>query len=183
MKIGGRNCFVQAKNQFYARTHAADESKNEYASQLQNFNAEQWKHFNNAIPHIFKVRRRRAGRGLRRHQAFTTPLSGLQNLQAMDERRTVKLGETYQSFAEAERRVVPIISKCLDGMVVAAKAVDERRVRDQRRPPGPPVSLDQLSISCSLSSDSPRTRPSWWSPSSPASSLRETTRLRTSARI
>lgn len=39
----------------YARTHAADESKNEYASQLQNFNAEQWKHFNNAIPHIFKV--------------------------------------------------------------------------------------------------------------------------------
>lgn len=33
----------------------ADESKNEYAAQLQNFNAEQWKHFNNAIPHIFKV--------------------------------------------------------------------------------------------------------------------------------
>lgn len=51
------NCSVQAKNQFYARTHAADESKNEYASQLQNFNAEQWKHFNNAIPHIFKVQR------------------------------------------------------------------------------------------------------------------------------
>ncbi|XP_011616959.1 formin-binding protein 1-like isoform X1 [Takifugu rubripes] len=93
----------RAKNQLYARTHAADESKNEYASQLQNFNAEQWKHFNNAIPHIFK------------------------NVQAMDERRTVKLGETYQSFAEAERRVIPIISKCLDGMIVAAKAVDERR--------------------------------------------------------
>uniref|UniRef100_H3C0D6 Formin binding protein 1-like n=1 Tax=Tetraodon nigroviridis TaxID=99883 RepID=H3C0D6_TETNG len=92
-----------AKNQFYARTHAADESKNEYASQLQNFNAEQWKHFNNAIPHIFK------------------------NLQAMDERRTVKLGETYQSFAEAERRVIPIVSKCLEGMTAAAKAVDERR--------------------------------------------------------
>lgn len=33
----------------------ADECKNEYAAQLQNFNAEQWKHFNNAIPHIFKV--------------------------------------------------------------------------------------------------------------------------------
>lgn len=47
---------VQAKAQFYLRTHTADESKNEYAAQLQNFNAEQWKHFNNAIPHIFKVK-------------------------------------------------------------------------------------------------------------------------------
>lgn len=51
-----------------------------------------------------------------------------QNLQDMDERRTVKLGETYRSFAEAERRVIPIVSKCLEGMVSAAKAVDERRV-------------------------------------------------------
>ncbi|KAM7013246.1 formin-binding protein 1-like isoform 2-T2 [Tautogolabrus adspersus] len=93
----------KAKAQFYLRTHMADESKNEYAAQLQNFNAEQWKHFNNAIPHIFK------------------------NLQAMDERRTVKLGETYRCFAEAERRVIPIVSKCLEGMVSAAKAVDERK--------------------------------------------------------
>ncbi|MEQ2306126.1 Formin-binding protein 1-like [Ameca splendens] len=93
----------KAKAQLYMRTHMADESKNEYAAQLQNFNAEQWKHFNSAIPQIFK------------------------NLQDMDERRTVKLGETYRSFAEAERRVIPIVSKCLDGMVSAAKAVDERR--------------------------------------------------------
>uniref|UniRef100_A0A1A7XBI5 Formin binding protein 1-like n=1 Tax=Iconisemion striatum TaxID=60296 RepID=A0A1A7XBI5_9TELE len=93
----------KAKAQLYLRTHTADETKNEYAAQLQNFNAEQWKHFNNAIPHIFK------------------------NLQDMDERRTVKLGETYRSFAESERRVIPIVSKCLDGMVSAAKAVDERR--------------------------------------------------------
>ncbi|KAG7242276.1 hypothetical protein INR49_023951 [Caranx melampygus] len=97
----------KAKAQFYMRTHMADESKNEYASQLQTFNAEQWKHFNNAIPHIFK------------------------NLQDMDERRTVKLGETYRSFAEAERRVIPIVSKCLEGMVSAAKAVDQRKVCDR----------------------------------------------------
>lgn len=45
----------QAKTQLYARTHMADESKNEYAAQLQNFNAEQWKHFNVTIPQIFKV--------------------------------------------------------------------------------------------------------------------------------
>uniref|UniRef100_A0A671VQU6 Formin binding protein 1-like n=1 Tax=Sparus aurata TaxID=8175 RepID=A0A671VQU6_SPAAU len=85
----------KAKAQLYLRTHMADESKNEYAAQLQNFNAEQWKHFNNAIPHIFK------------------------NLQDMDERRTVKLGETYRSFAEAERRVIPI-----DGCTVKKKKSD-----------------------------------------------------------
>ncbi|XP_048833161.1 formin-binding protein 1-like isoform X1 [Brienomyrus brachyistius] len=93
----------KAKTQLYARTHMADESKNEYAAQLQNFNAEQWKHFTVTIPQIFK------------------------NLQDMDERRTVKLGETYRGFAEVERRVIPIISKCLEGMVSAAKAVDEKR--------------------------------------------------------
>uniref|UniRef100_A0AAR2JJ69 Formin-binding protein 1-like n=1 Tax=Pygocentrus nattereri TaxID=42514 RepID=A0AAR2JJ69_PYGNA len=96
----------KAKAQLYLRTHMADESKNEYAAQLQNFNAEQWKHFNAAIPQIFK------------------------NLQDMDERRTVKLGETYRSFAEVERKVIPIISKCLEGMVTAAKNVDERRVSE-----------------------------------------------------
>ncbi|XP_038855385.1 formin-binding protein 1-like isoform X2 [Salvelinus namaycush] len=93
----------KAKSQLYLRTHSADESKNEYAAQLQNFNGEQWKHFNVAIPQIFK------------------------NLQDMDERRTVKLGETYRSFADVERRVIPIISKCLEGMVTAAKAVDQRK--------------------------------------------------------
>lgn len=51
-----------------------------------------------------------------------------QNIQDMDEHRTVKLGETYRSFAEVERKVIPIISKCLEGMVTAAKNVDERKV-------------------------------------------------------
>ncbi|TSN76549.1 Formin-binding protein 1-like [Bagarius yarrelli] len=92
-----------AKSQLYLRTHMADESKNEYAAQLQNFNAEQWKHFHMNIPQIFK------------------------HMQEMDERRTVKLGETYRSFAEVERKVIPIVSKCLEGMVTAAKNVDERK--------------------------------------------------------
>uniref|UniRef100_A0A8C1HPY5 Formin-binding protein 1-like n=1 Tax=Cyprinus carpio carpio TaxID=630221 RepID=A0A8C1HPY5_CYPCA len=89
----------KAKSQLYLRQHMAEESKNEYAAQLQNFNSEQWKHFNVAIPQIFK------------------------NLQDMDERRTVKLGEMYRSFAEVERRVIPIISKCLEGMVTAVNHI------------------------------------------------------------
>ncbi|MBN3285548.1 FBP1L protein, partial [Polyodon spathula] len=93
----------KAKAQLHLRTHMADESKNEYAAQLQNFNGEQHKHFYSAIPIIFK------------------------NLQDMDERRTLKLSESYKGFADVERKVIPIISKCLEGMVVAAKSVDERR--------------------------------------------------------
>ena len=54
--IDGVNAVVvQAKTQYYQRNHLADESKNEYAAQLQNFNAEQWKHFHTTIPNIFKV--------------------------------------------------------------------------------------------------------------------------------
>ncbi|XP_073449222.1 formin-binding protein 1-like isoform X3 [Aquarana catesbeiana] len=93
----------KAKQQLNLRTHMADESKNEYAAQLQNFNAEQHKHFYIVIPQVYK------------------------HLQEMDERRTVKLSECYKGFADAERKVIPIISKCLEGMVQAAKSVDERR--------------------------------------------------------
>ncbi|KAG8555648.1 hypothetical protein GDO81_017769 [Engystomops pustulosus] len=93
----------KAKQQLNLRTHMADESKNEYAAQLQNYNAEQHKHFYIVIPQVYK------------------------HLQEMDERRTVKLSECYKGFADAERKVIPIISKCLEGMVQAAKSVDERR--------------------------------------------------------
>ncbi|XP_043942759.1 formin-binding protein 1-like [Protopterus annectens] len=44
----------KAKQQLHLRTHMADESKNEYAAQLQNFNTEQQRHFYMAMPQIFK---------------------------------------------------------------------------------------------------------------------------------
>ncbi|KAJ6658414.1 hypothetical protein lerEdw1_020118 [Lerista edwardsae] len=93
----------KAKQQLNLRTHMADENKNEYAAQLQNFNGEQHKHFYIVIPQIYK------------------------HLQEMDERRTIKLSECYKGFADSERKVIPIISKCLEGMIAAAKSVDERR--------------------------------------------------------
>ncbi|XP_033007436.1 formin-binding protein 1-like isoform X2 [Lacerta agilis] len=93
----------KAKQQLNLRTHMADENKNEYAAQLQNFNGEQHKHFYIVIPQIYK------------------------HLQEMDERRTIKLSECYKGFADSERRVIPIVSKCLEGMNAAAKSVDERR--------------------------------------------------------
>ncbi|XP_043346783.1 formin-binding protein 1-like isoform X5 [Dermochelys coriacea] len=93
----------KAKQQLNLRTHMADENKNEYAAQLQNFNGEQHKHYYIVIPQIYK------------------------HLQEMDERRTIKLSECYKGFADSERKVIPIISKCLEGMILAAKSVDERR--------------------------------------------------------
>ncbi|KAJ1170971.1 hypothetical protein NDU88_002842 [Pleurodeles waltl] len=93
----------KAKVQLNMRTHLADECKNDYAAQLQNFNGEQHKHFYIVIPQIYK------------------------HLQEMDERRTVKLSECYKGFADADRKVIPIVSKCFDGMVHAAKSVDERK--------------------------------------------------------
>ncbi|XP_062991991.1 formin-binding protein 1-like isoform X3 [Elgaria multicarinata webbii] len=93
----------KAKQQLNLRTHMADENKNEYAAQLQNFNGEQHKHFYIVIPQIYK------------------------HLQEMDERRTIKLSECYKGFADSERKVIPIVSKCLEGMITAAKSVDECR--------------------------------------------------------
>lgn len=53
----------------------------------------------------------------------------------MDERRTIKLSECYRGFADSERKVIPIISKCLEGMILAAKSVDERRVSTAQSSP------------------------------------------------
>lgn len=57
------------------------------------------------------------------------PLSlSLQKLQDMDERRATHLGAGYGLLSEAELQVVPIIAKCLEGMKVAADAVDAKNV-------------------------------------------------------
>uniref|UniRef100_A0A8D2GMY1 Thyroid hormone receptor interactor 10 n=1 Tax=Urocitellus parryii TaxID=9999 RepID=A0A8D2GMY1_UROPR len=47
-------------------------------------------------------------------------------LQDMDERRATRLGAGYGLLSEAELQVVPIIAKCLEGMKVAADAVDAK---------------------------------------------------------
>uniref|UniRef100_A0A2K5UFN8 Formin-binding protein 1-like n=1 Tax=Macaca fascicularis TaxID=9541 RepID=A0A2K5UFN8_MACFA len=45
---------ADVEKQLNLRTHMADENKNEYAAQLQNFNGEQHKHFYVVIPQIYK---------------------------------------------------------------------------------------------------------------------------------
>ncbi|XP_067416514.1 cdc42-interacting protein 4 isoform X1 [Emydura macquarii macquarii] len=92
----------KAKQQANLRSHMAEESKNEYASFLQKFNRDQSQFYFIEMPQIFN------------------------KLQEMDERRTVQLKEGYGVFSETERKVMPIIGKCLDGMKAAADSVNEK---------------------------------------------------------
>lgn len=52
----------------------------------------------------------------------------LQKIQEMEERRIVRMGESMKTYAEADRQVVPIIGKCLDGIVKAAESIDQKNV-------------------------------------------------------
>ncbi|XP_055096213.1 cdc42-interacting protein 4 isoform X7 [Symphalangus syndactylus] len=92
----------KAKQQAHLRSHMAEESKNEYAAQLQRFNRDQAHFYFSQMPQIFD------------------------KLQDMDERRATRLGAGYGLLSEAELEVVPIIAKCLEGMKVAANAVDPK---------------------------------------------------------
>uniref|UniRef100_A0A8C8Z5Q3 Thyroid hormone receptor interactor 10 n=1 Tax=Prolemur simus TaxID=1328070 RepID=A0A8C8Z5Q3_PROSS len=92
----------KAKQQAHLRSHMAEESKNEYAAQLQRFNRDQAHFYFSQMPQIFD------------------------KLQDMDERRATHLGAGYGLLSEAELQVVPIIAKCLEGMKVAADAVDPK---------------------------------------------------------
>lgn len=92
----------KAKQQAHLRSHMAEESKNEYAAQLQRFNRDQAHFYFSQMPQIFD------------------------KLQDMDERRATRLGAGYGLLSEAELQVVPIIAKCLEGMKAAADAVDAK---------------------------------------------------------
>ncbi|KAI4899496.1 hypothetical protein NFI96_011497 [Prochilodus magdalenae] len=92
----------KAKQQAQMRHQIADDSKNEYLSYLQKFNKDQHEHYYTLIPHIF------------------------QRIQEMEERRIERIGESMRCYAEVERKVLPIVSKCLDGMTKAAESIEPK---------------------------------------------------------
>ena len=54
----------------------------------------------------------------------------MQKLQVVEERRIGHVGEAIKQFADVERRVIPIIGKCLDGITRAADAINSGNVSD-----------------------------------------------------
>lgn len=92
----------KARQQAQARHQMAEDSKADYSSILQKFNHEQRDYYHTHIPNIF------------------------QKIQEMEEQRIVRLGESMKTYAEVDRQVIPIIGKCLDGIVKAAEGIDEK---------------------------------------------------------
>ncbi|KAL6459163.1 hypothetical protein MHYP_G00326350 [Metynnis hypsauchen] len=97
-----KRCSLKAKQQAQMRHQIADDSKNEYLAYLQKFNKDQHEHYYTLIPHIF------------------------QRIQEMEERRIERIGESMRCYAEVERKVLPIVSKCLDGMTKAAESIEPK---------------------------------------------------------
>ncbi|XP_022593820.1 cdc42-interacting protein 4 homolog isoform X3 [Seriola dumerili] len=93
----------KAKQHAHARTHTAEECRNDYAAQLQKYNKEQNLFYYSEIPQIFN------------------------KLQDMDERRVRRLAEGYCQFSDIEKKVLPIISKCLEGISGAGAKINEKQ--------------------------------------------------------
>ncbi|XP_022697164.1 formin-binding protein 1-like isoform X2 [Varroa jacobsoni] len=83
-----------SKNQF------CEESKAEYASQLQKTNELQRMHFNEYMPRVFS------------------------DLQQMDERRITCIQNFMKEVAQAQLKVNPIVLKCLNEIIAAADKID-----------------------------------------------------------
>ncbi|XP_043090354.1 LOW QUALITY PROTEIN: formin-binding protein 1 [Puntigrus tetrazona] len=97
----------KARQQAQMRHQMASDSKNEYSSYLQKFNQEQNEHYYTIIPNIF------------------------QKIQAMEEKRIERMGESLKTFAEVDRQILPIIGKCLDGITQAADSIEPKNDSSQ----------------------------------------------------
>ncbi|XP_057212391.1 formin-binding protein 1a isoform X4 [Triplophysa rosa] len=125
-----KRCSLKAKQQAQMRHQIAEDSKNEYLTYLQKFNKDQHEHYYTLIPHIF------------------------QRIQEMEERRVGRVRESMRVYCEVERKVLPIVSKCLDGMTTAAESIepkmDSKQVVESYKsgfePPGD-VEFDDYSVS------------------------------------
>ncbi|KAM8878254.1 thyroid hormone receptor interactor 10b isoform 2-T4 [Spinachia spinachia] len=93
----------KAKLHAHMRTHTAEDCRNEYAAQLQKYNKEQNSYYYSEIPQIFN------------------------KMQDMDERRIRRLAAGYGLFSDIEKNVLPIITKCLDGISAAGKKINEKQ--------------------------------------------------------
>uniref|UniRef100_A0A671RGD1 Formin-binding protein 1-like n=1 Tax=Sinocyclocheilus anshuiensis TaxID=1608454 RepID=A0A671RGD1_9TELE len=54
-----------------------------------------------------------------------------QKIQAMEEKRIERMGESLKTFAEVDRQILPIIGKCLDGITQAAESIEPKNDSSQ----------------------------------------------------
>ncbi|XP_056134049.1 formin-binding protein 1a [Lampris incognitus] len=97
-----KHCSLKARQTAQQKQQAAEDSKREYLSSLNQFNQDQHQHYHTLVPVIY------------------------QRIQDMEERRIERLGEAMRLLAEVERKVLPVVSRCLDGMMDAADSIQSR---------------------------------------------------------
>jgi len=89
----------KAKNFSIMKGQVCEETKNEYANQLQKTNDLQRKHFSQLMPQVYS------------------------QLQDMEERRITSLSNYIRQSALIQRDVFPIIDKCIEGVIRAADSM------------------------------------------------------------
>jgi len=90
----------RSKNVMHNKKTICEDCKSAYAKQLESTNSLQREHYTKNIPTVF------------------------QSLQQMDEKRIRELADTMRLSAEVHSKVLPIVQKCLDGMVAASAEVN-----------------------------------------------------------
>lgn len=94
---------VEKARQFSTmKQQICDETKIEYAKQLQNTNELQRKHFDELMPNVF------------------------QQLQDMEERRIACVQNYMRSSAQVQKQVQPIVDKCLEGIIKSADSISPK---------------------------------------------------------
>ncbi|XP_056275140.1 formin-binding protein 1-like [Pseudoliparis swirei] len=99
---GEKRCALKARQTAQQKKQAAEESRKDYVTSLNQFNQDQHQHYHTLVPVIY------------------------QRIQDMEERRIERICESMRSSAEAERKVVPVASSCLDVMMDAAEGIQPR---------------------------------------------------------
>lgn len=89
----------KAKNFSIMKGQIGDETKTEYANQLQKTNELQNRHFNELMPKVFN------------------------QLQELEERRITCLQSFVKQSALIERQVLPIIDRCVEGVIAASESI------------------------------------------------------------
>ncbi|KAF7642520.1 hypothetical protein LDENG_00256320, partial [Lucifuga dentata] len=96
-------CSLKARYAAQQKQQAAEESRKDYVTILNQFNQDQQQYYHTLVPVIY------------------------QRIQDMEERRIDRIGEAMRSLAEAERKLLPVVSQCLDTMMDTAESVQPRK--------------------------------------------------------
>ncbi|XP_061624927.1 formin-binding protein 1-like isoform X2 [Phyllopteryx taeniolatus] len=97
-----KRCSFKARQAEQQKQQTAQESKKEYLTVLNQFNRDQHQHYHTMVPVIY------------------------QRIQEMEERRIERVSSAMRLSAEAEKKSLPVVGRCLDAMMDAAESIQAR---------------------------------------------------------